>query len=90
MLSLTPRAVEVIHHLLDSSDLPQGAGLRIAQREDHPALAMTLADGAQPDDTVVRDQEAVVFVEPMAAMRVGDRVLDAEVNETRRALYLRD
>ena len=89
MLTLTESASTMIEHLVHDADLPEGAGLRIAQRDDHPALAMTLADHAQPRDVVVLDGGIPVFLAPIAAERLSRKTLDARTNEYGSAFYLR-
>ena len=43
--TLTEQAASMIWDLLVQADLPDSAGLRIAQRDAHTALAMTLQSG---------------------------------------------
>jgi Fe-S cluster assembly iron-binding protein IscA len=90
VLSLTEQAARKIQELLGAADLPDTAGLRLAQREDHPALAMTLVESAGPHDVVLHDGDATVFLGPAAAERVAEQVLDARITETGSAFYLRD
>lgn len=90
MLSLTEQAARKIRELLDNADLPDTAGLRLAQRQDHTALAMTLVESAGPDDVVLHDGDATVFLGPAAAERVADQVLDAQLTDTTSAFYLRE
>lgn len=90
MLTLTDDATTLIEDLIQHADLPAGAGLRIAQREDHTALAMALAEHAEPRDLVVQDGDATVFLGPVAAERLAEQTLDARTNETGSAFYLRD
>lgn len=80
----------MIRELLDHADLPHGAGLRIAQREDHTALAMTLVDEPCAEDVIVAEREVAVFLGPMAARRVQTQTLDANTTDTSSAFYLRD
>ena len=89
MLTLTDDATTMIEELLHQAELPPGAGLRIAQREDHTALAMSLAEHAEPRDVVVRDGAATVFLGPVAAERLTEQTLDARTNESGSAFYLR-
>lgn len=80
----------MIRDLLDQADLPDSAGLRIAQREDHTALAMTLADAPSPDDLIVAERDVAVFLGPRAARRVRAQTLDANTTAHCSAFYLRD
>lgn len=90
MLRLTDQAASMITELIDDADLPDSAGLRIHQRDDHTSLAMDLADEPAPDDVVVLVHDAAVFLAPLAAARVDEQVLDARSGETGSAFYLRD
>ena len=51
------QAASMIRELLDQAGLPDGAGLRIAQRDDHPALAMALADEPSALDLIVAERD---------------------------------
>lgn len=90
LLNVSDRAVDLIRDLLDNAQLPAGAGLRIAQRDDHPALAMALTEAAGPDDTVLSERNVAVFVGPIAARRLDGHTLDARTNEVGSAFYVRD
>ena len=90
MLSLTEQAAQKIQELVHAADLPEEAGLRLAQRDDHTALAMTLTSEAGPEDLVVREGAAAVFLGPVAAARVTDQTLDAHTTERGSAFFLRD
>jgi hypothetical protein len=87
LLSVTERAAAMIHDLIVAKDLPEGSGLRIAQRDDHTALAMSLSVEPGSDDTVL--EEAPIFLGPIAAHRTTDATLDAKATETTHAFYLR-
>ncbi len=89
MLYLTKKAATLIRDLLQDRDLPTGAGLRIAQREDHPALSMELAPVAQPQDTVLEDRDVALFLGPQAARKLDGQTLDAEVEPGHVAFFLR-
>jgi Fe-S cluster assembly iron-binding protein IscA len=87
---VTPHAAQVIRDLVAAADLPDGAGLRIAQRDDHTALAMTLSEQARDEDATITEEDATVFLGPAAAHRVQDQTLDAKTTGTTSAFYLRD
>jgi iron-sulfur cluster assembly protein len=89
MLTVTEQAASMIRELLDHADLPEGAGLRIAQREDHTSLAMTLTDEPSPDDLIVAERDVAIFLGPMAARRVETQTLDATSTDISAAFYLR-
>ena len=90
MLTVTEQAASMIRELVEQADLPQGAGLRIAQRDDHTALGMTLTDEPGYHDMVLIEHDVAVFLGPRAAQRVGGQTLDANTTDTSAAFYLRD
>ena len=89
MLQLTDSATEMIAGLLADDRLPPEAGLRIAQRDDHVALAMTVAGEPGPDDTVLLEQDARVFLGPVADARLAGSTLDARTGADGSAFFLR-
>lgn len=88
MLHLTDEAATMIAALVENSDLPAGAGLRIAQRADRPCLAMALAPKPGPEDTVVVKRDAAVFLGPVARQRLARQTLDARSGSTGSAFFL--
>lgn len=90
MLTMTEQAASTIHDLISQADLPETAGLRIAQREDHTALAKTLAPEPGQDDLVLAERDVTGFLGPIAAHRVQAQTLDAVTADTSAAFYLRD
>ncbi|MEX2290121.1 MAG: hypothetical protein WD794_07340 [Mycobacteriales bacterium] len=89
MVKLTDDAALMIEHMVENGQLPPGAGLRIAQRDDHPALAMRLADGAEPEDVTVTGRQARLFLAPVAEARLVGQTLDARSNEAGSAFFVR-
>lgn len=84
MLTLTPEAGHVIRDLVSRSELPEGAGLRIAGAEapdGGAGLALQLAEAPHPADEVLHDQGADVFLDPPAAAMLDDQVLEAQAGE---------
>ena len=90
VLTVTEQAASMIRDLIDRADLPPGAGLRIAQRDDHSALAMNLAEEPDYHDMVLIEREVAVFLGPAAFRVVGSKTLDANITDTSAAFYLRD
>lgn len=90
MLHVTDDAARMIVRLLADDALPPEAGLRIAQRDDHTALAMEVAAAPGPDDTVLLDRDARVFVGPLAGVRLEGSTLDARSGESGSAFFLRE
>lgn len=90
MFTVTVRAASMIRDLIDRSDMPAGAGLRIARRDDRRGLAMALAAEPGDHDQVFIEHDAPVFLGRAAAKRVGDQTLDASKTDLCSAFYLRD
>ena len=89
MLAVSKSAAVVIQDLLTSARLSAGSGLRLAQRDDHTALAMTMCAGPGHEDVVVVEHEVAVFLGPVAAQRTMDQTLEATSSTTGRSFYLR-
>jgi iron-sulfur cluster assembly protein len=83
MLAVSPAASAAISSALEGTDIPDGAGLRLAAgppTERGVAIEIGFAAAPEPDDQVVEtDAPADVFVEPHAAALLEDQVLDAEI-----------
>lgn len=88
MLRVTRDAAAMINSLVQDEHLPHGAGLRIAQRDDHPALAMTMTEGPGPDDLVLHERNARVFLGPVASDRLTGQTLGARTGEAGSAFFL--
>jgi Fe-S cluster assembly iron-binding protein IscA len=88
VLTLTDRAAATIRTLTSQPGIPEETGLRMSlQDSDAGTLALSL-EGPQPDDAVVEDGGARVFVQRDAAGIVDDRELDAELDEQGRASFM--
>lgn len=87
-MKLTDDAATMITELVAAQHLPDGAGLRIHQRDDHEALAMDLAAAPGPNDAVLVEHDAVVFLGPIAEQRLADAVLDARHGELGAAFFV--
>lgn len=84
MLLLTYDAATIIRAIVDQSEAADEGGLRIAARDvdgDEATLELSVAE--QPDalDEVVEQDGAQVFLEPVAAEALSDKVLDASVED---------
>lgn len=88
MLTLTDQAAAMIARLRAQADPSSDVALRIAKPSGSPGLTMTLADRPGPDDLVLRDPRATVFLDPAAAARLDREVLDARSNEVGSAFFL--
>ncbi|MGH4025713.1 MAG: adhesin [Pseudonocardiaceae bacterium] len=80
MLSITETAAQAINSLITASDMPEGAGLRIAAQPeaDSSGLELSVAPGPGEQDTVLKGGGVSVFLEPVAAQALDDKVLDVE------------
>jgi iron-sulfur cluster assembly protein len=88
LLTLTDRAAETIRTLTSQPGIPADTGLRMSlQDSDAGTLALSL-EGPQPDDAVIEDSGARVFVQRDAAAIVDDRELDAQLDEQGRASFM--
>lgn len=84
MLAITDTAAEAINGIVTTHEAPETAGLRIVARpESQPEGALEVSVAATPaeDDEVVQESGAQVFLEPLAAKALDDKVLDAEIDE---------
>ncbi len=82
MLSLTDDAATTIRALLDRPGVPDGSGLRLAVAGDgSEGYQITAATGPAAGDAVVDVDGARVFVEPVAADALTDKVLDANTDD---------
>lgn len=88
MLTLTEQAAAMIARLRTEAEPAGDLTLRIAQPSDSYGLTMSLADRPGPDDLVLRDSGATVFLDPVAAARLDGEVLDARSNEVGSAFFL--
>ncbi len=76
MLTLSPSAVEAVDSLLHGPDVPDDAGLRIGTAGESQ-LTIGIAPEPAPDDQVIEDGGARVFVDSEAAPLLDNVQLDA-------------
>lgn len=82
MLVLTHDAAAVIRSIVEQSEVPEEGGLRItAEPLDDRQAALELSVADEPDalDEVIEQEGAHVFLEPVVAEALSDKVLDAAV-----------
>jgi len=79
MLVLTEQATQVIRAIVNRPELPDDAGLRIADSGGAQGLAVTTAQTPEEGDGVIEQSGARVFLESGAATALDDQVLDATV-----------
>jgi Fe-S cluster assembly iron-binding protein IscA len=88
VLTLTDRAAATIRTLTSQPGIPEDTGLRMSlQDSDAGTLALSL-EGPQPDDAIIEDGGARVFVQRDATAIVEDRELDAELDDQGRASFM--
>lgn len=76
MLAITENAALAIKTL--SSEMPAGAGLRIAPAQEPQTLQLSAAPAPSPHDMVLQTAGAPLFLEPGVAQALNDQVLDAQ------------
>lgn len=87
MLTLTDEAAAMIARLRGAAP-SRDVTLRITKPADSPGLTMSLADKPGPQDVVIADERATVYLDPAAAARLDSEILDARSNETGSAFFL--
>ena len=81
MLTLTENATLIAKKIAEQPDNPEAKALRIASAgESELSFAISPAAQPQPDDQVVEQDGATVYLEPAAATQLDDKVLDADVD----------
>ena len=93
MLTVSATAAEAIQLLVEHAEAPESAGLRItagAPTDQGTPLSLELVDGPLPDDQVVADGDATVFLESQVAPYLDDAILEAHVDDGEIAFALRD
>lgn len=88
VLTLTDRAAETIRALTSQPGVPADTGLRMTlQDSDAETLTLSL-ESRQPDDAVIEDAGARVFVQQDAAAIVENGELDVELDEQGQASFM--
>lgn len=85
MLTLTDEAADLVRTLV-SGDEP-AKGLRLGTDDDTHALVMGLSRSSREDDVEVTLDGARVWLSPLAAVRLADRTLRAQL-VPRRAFFV--
>ena len=79
MLALTENVTEIVKKLTE--EVPAISGLRIAAEPDGQSLSVSPADEAGPEDLVLEQDGATVFIDPPASEMLDDKILDGGVDE---------
>jgi Fe-S cluster assembly iron-binding protein IscA len=81
MLTLTENAGVVVKNLADRTVGAAEGGLRISSAETGKDFEVAVAPRPEPADQVIESGGARVYLEPVAASALEDKVLDAEIDE---------
>lgn len=87
MLTLTDNARTAVETLTQRAGLPQEGGLRIAE-QDSGGFELALVAGPDPDDDVVTEGGAHVYVDSRTSQTLADQRLDVEATGTGTAFTL--
>jgi Fe-S cluster assembly iron-binding protein IscA len=89
MLTITPRALAVMRRVTAHPRLTSTSGLRIARGEE-PSLPMRVGavEGPHPDDRVLEQDGARLYLGPGADTQVEDGELDAVTDEDGRVQFI--
>lgn len=93
MLTVAPSAAEAIATLVSSNGLPAEAGVRLSaapstNTEGGVGVQIALTDGPAPDDQVIDEGDAHVFVDPDVAPVLDESTLQATAQDNRIAFAL--
>jgi iron-sulfur cluster assembly protein len=88
LLTLTDRAAETIRTLTSQPGIPPDTGLRMSLQDNEAGTLALSLESPQPDDAIIEDSGARVFVQRDAAAIVEDRELDAQLDEEGRASFM--
>ena len=80
MLQLTENATTIVKSIAEQAE---ATGLRItAEGQPEQSFGLVAAKNAEPDDQVVEQDGATIYLDSEAAQQLDDKVLDAGVDET--------
>lgn len=78
MLALTENVTEIVKKLTE--EVPAISGLRIAAEPDGQSLSVSPADQAGPEDQVLEQDGAIVYLDGPASEMLDDKILDGGVD----------
>ncbi|GHD45272.1 Fe-S cluster assembly protein HesB [Mycetocola manganoxydans] len=82
MLTLTENASTIVRTITTQTAGAEEGGLRISSpAPESTDLAVAVAPAPEPQDEVVEASGARIFLEENAAALLGDKILDADVDE---------
>jgi iron-sulfur cluster assembly protein len=79
MLALTENVTDIVKKLAE--EVPEISGLRIAAEADGQSLSVSPADHAEPDDQMIEQDGATIYVDGPASEFLADKILDGGVDE---------
>jgi Fe-S cluster assembly iron-binding protein IscA len=88
VLTLTDRAAETIRALTSQPGIPADTGLRMSIPDGADGALTLSLEPPQPDDAVIEEEGARVFVQPDLASIVDDRELDGQLDEQGQASFV--
>ncbi|WP_109210248.1 MULTISPECIES: Fe-S cluster assembly protein HesB [Microbacterium] len=80
MLTLTQTAAEAVEELVARVPLAEDGGVRIRDTGGSAGFELSVVPARDPQDTVVVERGARVYLDQSAAAALEDRVLDAELS----------
>jgi iron-sulfur cluster assembly protein len=81
MLTLTENASTIVKNIAEQTPGVEEGGLRISSTDGAGNnFAVAVAPAAEPSDEIVESSGARVFLEPVVAVALADKVLDAQVD----------
>lgn len=88
MLTLTDTASTVVKEIVKRNDDTERAGLRIeAESPDATDFGVSVVPTPSEHDAVVEQRGARVYLDESAAVALGDKTLDARVDEDGRVAF---
>jgi Fe-S cluster assembly iron-binding protein IscA len=88
MLTLTENASTIVNEITSQIGLGESGGLRISADDSaQPNFEITAAEQGEPDDKVVEQAGATVYLDEAAAVLLDDKILDATVDEQGRPAF---
>lgn len=89
MLTITDRALKVLRTVTGHPRLAESSGLRIARRSpSSESLQVKPVQGPEPGDVVIERSKGRLFLGPVAARRLRDKVLDARTDAEGRVEFV--
>lgn len=88
VLTLTEEAHRAVTAISRPRSATHRPGLRICRRPDRPAFSVRRAVLPNPDDEVVEHDGARVFLEPVAALKFHDSLLDVRTDHDGRVQFV--